>query len=1057
MTRARLATSLLAIAVVGQVEAAQVAPGEVAVAVLRGTEGVAGLTVSVDGKSIGTTDAGGRINFRTTSGLHRIVLTRGTTNVAFTEIRLGDADAAEVAVSLPADVGDAKVERDVFTAREAAITPIAGIVTDSSGKPLAGARVSAADTAVNATTDASGAFTLNLPRGEYTVQVAAAGSAAQDIPGVRASPLLGGSLAVSVGAVTPPPAAAATGTTTTAGTAGSGAAALGTVTVKGVVRRQSTVTQERVATSVIDSVSQEEIAAAGDSNAGEAIRRVTGVSVQNNVVVVRGLGDRYSTTLVNGAEIPSFNPSRRVVSVDAFPSEFLGGLTVQKTYSADLPGEFSGGVALIETRPTPDFETGAIRVNVGGNTQTTFSPVLTYQGSDFDYLDTDGGQRDLPGSYRDITNNGANTLGGATLDDRRALLQSLPNLFDLQRIDKAPADFGGSLTYGNVFKLGGTQKFGFQVTGLYDSNYRFRREQRGVFTAGGGGGQDVSRQDVEELQRSEQTFETGGTLGLGYEYSKQHKIDFVTLLSRQTQKGAFFGRAVASDAGFSTDQERITLDYVEGQLITNQLTGKHNFVDAGGLKVKWQAGYSIADRDVLDRRTYGRFRAVGTDDPFLIGFGQSGEASEPRRTWEFLQDKTLDLGVDLSLPFEFSDGLRGDFKWGSRGTRRDRDFESVRFAYSSLATQRSELFRTLQVVPSLENLLTPTFFGPGGFDLTDLNISIRGGGNANVYDGSQDVNAFYVMTDLFVGEQVEVQAGARLENSTIDVETGDPAGGATVNSRLSDSDILPSLNATWFISRQTQVRIAVSQSLNRPQFRELAEVDFLDPETRFLTVGNSQLVSAKLTNYDLRFEQYWSNSKAASIGVFYKDIQNPIEFNIDASSGNQVVRSFQNANGAKDYGIELDARYDLGILATIAPQLQFAYVAGNFSRIESEVSLPNGSKRQLQGQSNYLANATLGYSNPASRTDATLLFNIFGDRLAEVGINDLPNSTEKSYPVLDFNVRQGLGQHWQIGLKARNILNPRIDIEQGQFNGQAALQRSYKLGRSGQISLQYQF
>ncbi|WP_293373504.1 TonB-dependent receptor [Nevskia sp.] len=1050
MTRARLATSLLAIAVVSQVDAAQVAPGEVSIAVIRNSEAVAGLNVVVDGKPVGVTDANGRLNFMAVGGLHRVVLNRGDKAVAFSEFRLGDADAAEIAVTLPADVGDAKVERDIFDTRAAALAEIKGTVADTAGRPLAGVSVSAAGTSASTATDASGAFNLRVPRGEYTVKVAPTGGTAQDITGVRASPLLGGPLAVSV-------AAAAAPETTTAGTKAGGAAALGTVTVKGVVKRQSTVTKERVATSVIDSVSQEEIAAAGDSNAGEAIRRVTGVSVQNNVVVVRGLGDRYSTTLVNGAEIPSFNPSRRVVAVDAFPSEFLGGLTVQKTYSADLPGEFSGGVALIETRPTPDFQTAAIRVNAGGNTQTTLAPVLTYQGSDFDYLGADGGQRDLPAAYRDATNNGANGLNGATPADRLSLLQSLPNLFDLQRIDKAPADFGGSLTYGNVFKLGGTQKFGFQLTGLYDTNFRFRREQRGSFTAGGGGGQDVSRQDVEELQRSEQTFETGGTLGLGYEYSKQHKVDFVTLLSRQTQKGAFFGRAVASDAGFSTDQERITLDYVEGQLLTNQLTGKHNLVDVGGLKVKWQAGYSIADRDVLDRRTYGRFRAVGTDEPFLIGFGQSGEASEPRRTWEFLQDKTLDLGVDLSLPFEFSDDLRGDLKWGVRGTRRDRDFESVRFAYSSPATQRSELFRTLQFVPSLENVLTPTFFGSGGFDLTDLNVSIRGGGNANVYDGSQDINAFYVLSDVFVGDQFEIQAGARIENSTIAVETGDPAGGATVNSRLADSDILPSLNATWFISRQTQVRLGLSQSLNRPQFRELAEVDFLDPETRFLTVGNSQLVSAKLTNYDLRFEQYWSNTKAASIGVFYKDIRDPIEFNIDASSGNQVVRSFQNANSAKDYGIELDARYDLGILKGITPLLQFAYVAGNFSRIESEVSLPNGGKRQLQGQSNYLVNATLGYSNPASRTDATLLFNIFGDRLAEVGINDLPNSTEKSYPVLDFNIRQGIGQHWQVGIKARNILNPRIDIEQGQFNGQAALQRSYKLGRSGQISLQYQF
>ncbi len=960
MTRARLATSLLAIAVASQVEAAQVSPGEVAVAVSRGAEAVAGLTVSVDGKTVGTTDAAGRISFKTSTGLHRIVLLSGTTNIAFTEIRLGDAEAASLAVTLPDGAGDAKIERDIFNARDGAAT-------------------------------------------------------------------------------------------TTAGTsAGKGAATLGTVNVKGTLKRQSTAQKERVATSVIDAVSQEEIAAAGDSNAGEALKRVTGVSVQDGVVVVRGLGDRYSTTLVNGAEIPSFNPSRRVVAADAFPSEFLGGLTVQKTYSADLPGEFSGGVALIETRPIPDFRTGVLRLNVGGNTQTTFSPVLTYRGSNSDYLGFDGGRRELPSTYRDITGNGSSSLSNTTLAERTQLLQSLPNLFDLRRIDDAPADFGGSLTFGDVYKLDGGQKIGFQVTGLYDTNFRFRREDRRVFQSVDG--TTVAPTDVEELQRSEQTFETGGTFGVGVEFDKQNKIDFVTLLSRQTQKGAFFGRGTFIENNL--EQERVTLDFVEGQLLANQLTGKHKFNDAGGLGVKWQAGYSIADRDVLDRRTYNRFRSTdaGPDEPFRIALGASNEGVEPRRSWEFLTDKTLDLGVDFSLPFEWTEATRGEFKFGARGTRRDRDFESIRLGYVSQAPQRSDLFSTAQLFPSAESLLIPLFFGPGGFDLQEVNSLIASGGNANIYDASQDVNAVYLLNDVFVGDQFEIQAGARLETSRIDVLTGNPELGATLNSKLKDDDILPSLNATWFVTRKQQLRLGASQSVNRPQFRELTPVEFLDPETRFLTTGNPNLKSAKLTNYDLRYEYYWSNSKAASVGVFYKNIEDPIEFNISSTSGGSPVRSFSNAQKAIDYGLELDARYDFSFFKDIVPLLSYTYIASNFSRIESKATLADGSTRQLQGQSNYLVNTTLGYSNPASRTDATLLFNVFGDRIAEVGFSGLPNAIEQSYPVLDFNLRQGIGRQWQVGIKARNLLNPDIEVIQG-----TGIQRSYRLGRSGQISLQYQF
>ncbi|WP_273456794.1 TonB-dependent receptor [Nevskia ramosa] len=1054
MTRARLATSLFAIAVAGQVEAAQVSPGEVAVAVVRGAEGVAGLTVSVDGQSIGTTDAGGRISFRTTSGLHRIVLTRGTTNVAFTEIRLGDTDAAEVAVNLPADAGDAKVERDIFNAREAAVTPIAGTVTDNSGKPLAGARVSAADTTVNTTTDASGAFKLDVPRGEYTVQVAAEGSAPQDIPGVRASPLLGGSLAVSVSAVTPAPAAVAP-STTTAGTTGSGAAALGTVTVKGVVRRQSTATKERVATSVIDAVSQEEITAAGDSNASEALQRVTGVSVQDKVVVVRGLGDRYSTTLVNGAEIPSFNPSRRVVSADAFPSDFIGSISVQKTYSADIPGDFSGGVAIIETQPVPDFQNGRVQVKAGGNSQTTFSPILTYRGSGTDYLGFDSGRRDLPKTYNEITQGGTVPIDGISQADRGKLLQSLPALFDLRRIDDAPVDFGGSLSYGDVYKFGDGRKFGFQVTGVYDTNNRFRFEDRNVFEAAGGSA--VNTLVGEQLQRSEQTFETGGTLGLGYDYNKNHSINFVSLLTRQTQKGSFFSRVNVAQNGL--DQERVTLDYVESQLLSNQLTGKHRFVDAGGLQLKWQLGYSTADRDVLDRRTYTRSRAQGSDDFYQFAFGGTQEGTEPRRTWEFLQDNTLDAGVDFTLPLEMTEDIRTDFKWGIRATRRDRDFESVRLGYQSLAGQRSQLFNNARFVSSLESLAIPLFFGPGGFDLVEVNSLIAQGGNANIYKANQDINAFYLMSDVFIGDDFEIQAGARVESSSIDVVTGNPALGATLNSDLKDNDVLPALNATWFITRKQQLRLGVSQSVNRPQFRELTRVEFLDPETRFLTTGNENLTSAKFTNYDLRFEQYWSSSANASIATFYKNIENPIEFNIQSTASGDPLRSFANAKKAYLYGLELDTRFGFDFLNDISTVLSHAYVAGNFSLIKSQATLSDAQAaqstirtRRLQGQSNYLVNTTLGYSDKASRTDAALLFNIFGDRISEVGFLGLPNAVEQSYPILDFNIRQGLWRSWLVGVKARNLLDPAIKIRQGD-----GLQRTYKLGVSGEISLQYQF
>lgn len=1042
MIRVSLATIIVAIAALSPALARQTFPGDVTLVVLRNAEGVANAEVRLDGTTVGTTDSSGSIRFRSATGLHRVVVSNQGATLAVTEFRLDAPDAAEIAVALGTEGRGTSATLDVFDPASSAAATISGAVRDAAGAPLAGVVIATADATDRTTTDSEGAFSLSVPRGSYALKVDAGARGTQQVDNVIASPLLSRSLALTL--VPEAPANSA-----------STATQLGTVVVTGRYQRDSAVQRERLSTSVIDAVSQEEIAAAGDSNASDALQRVTGLSVQDDVVVVRGLGDRYSTTLVNGAEIPSFNPSRRVVSADVFPSEFIGGITVQKTYSANLPGDFSGGVALIETRPVPDYRTGSIRLKVGGNTQTTFSPVLTYRGSGTDYLGFDAGRRDLPATFDRITNGRSIPLNQVSQADRGLLLQSLPDLFDLRRIDDAPVDFGGSLSYGDVYKLGGTQKLGFQIAGLYDTDFRFRREQRAEFQSVGGSA--VAAREREELQRSEQSFDTGGTLGIGYEFDNRNKLEFVSLLSRQTQKGAFFGRV--ADLEQVLDQQRVTLDYVEGQLLTNQLTGTHKldpFGGAlGGLGIEWQFGYSTADRNVRDRRTYEYSRTLqsgANPEPFALALGAANEGVEPRRSFEDLSDTTIDSGASFTLPVSFSDYLNSDFELGFRITRRDRDFDSVRLGYNSRAGQRSDLFQSVRLAPSPESILIPLFFGDGGFDLIEVNSVIAQGGNANIYTASQDNNAVYALASFYLGSQFEIRAGARFENSTIDVLTGDPALGATQRSKLDDSDVLPSLNATWFLSHRQQLRLGISQTVNRPQFRELTPVEFLDPDTRFLTAGNPNLRSAKLDNYDLRYEFYWSATKAASIAAFYKDLSNPIEFNIGSTSGGDPLRSFSNARSAFDYGLEFDGRYDFSILQSLSPLLSHLYVAGNVSLIKSQATLADGSTRRLQGQSEYLVNTTLGYSNATTRTDAALLFNISGDRIAEVGFSGLPNAIEESVPVLDLNLRQGFGPSWQLGLKFRNLLDPRIRIRQG--NG---IQRAYELGVSGELSVRYQF
>lgn len=1044
--RSRIAPAVIAFSIVQMSATAAPAPGQVELAAFRGVDGVAGLEVSVDGRAVGVTDAAGRLSFAAGPGLHLLVLSGPSGRVASTEFRLGDADAGEIAVALPQQAqGEARVDVDVFNTRSVVLVDVGGAVRTASGAPAAGATVTALGTGISTLTDAQGSFSFKLPRGSYTLEVKQ-GVTAKQFTGVSASPLLATSaLALQLDA-----APAVAGATTE----------LNKVVVRAPFRRGSTVSTERAAVGVVDRVSQEEISIAGDSDAGEALKRVTGVTVQDDIIVVRGLGDRYSTTLLNGAEIPSPNPSRRVISLDIFPTDLLGGLTVQKTYTANLPGDFSGGVALIESRPIPNVNKGSLEVKVGGNSETTGARTLTYKGSNGDDFGVDGGIRQVPTSVIALTQNNALRLQSLTEAERLQVVSALPNIWDLRLVEDTEPDVGLAAGYGGVLKSYYDIKIGYQLSGFYDNEARFRREERNDLRSAG---DSISVVDRARLQRTDRNVDTGLVGGLSVELNADNKIDLVTLLSNNSQKTALFTEAEFV-GNFEGDARRTTLDFIESSLFANQLTGRHGFESAGDLQVKWLAGYSEAQRDVLDRRSYEFTRNSGAGgcngpapDPnicnYRLAFSSGDGGNAPQRDYEFLEDDTLDLGVDFNLPVEFTEAVRTELKAGVRSTSRSREFDTVRYGYFNPGAQQNQIFSAARLLPSLEQILVPELFGSnGGFDIQNVNSQTpSGGGNSENYTGDQDIEAFYVAADTSFGESYKADLGVRVEKSELKVITGDPRQGGTTTALLEDTDVLPAVNLTWVRNRQQQVRAAYSMTVNRPQFRELAEVQFLDPESRFISFGNPNLRQAEIDNFDLRFEQYWSSDKAVSVALFYKDFKNPIEVALISDSTQNPVRTFRNSPSAKDYGIEFDGRYKLDRFEGLWAQFSRMYIAGNLALIESEVKTEGGGTRELQGQSPYIVNFTLGYSIPG-KTDIALLFNTFGDRISEVGFDGLPNAKEQSYPLLDFNIRHAFTPEWRLAVKLRNLLDPDIEVRQGDV-----VQRRYQLGISGQASLEYQF
>lgn len=1024
--------------------AASFEAGDITLLVYEKGEPASGISVYVDGEISGITGDDGATDVEAGAGAHELLLERDGTDLASIAIQLGGGETAEVSVALRGLGREPGIRIQKYPAD--AVAPVSGQIQSQDGDPISGAVLLVSDIDVQATTGPDGSFSLEIPRGKYSVEVSADGFATRSFRGVRALSSVDSDLVLSLQS-------AAAGATTL-GELGGG---VDEVVVVAQYVPDTAVASEQDSLSVLDVVTAQEISIAGDSDAAAALQRVTGVTVQDDVIFVRGLGDRYSTTLMNGAELPSPDPTQRVIALDLFPTDLLGGIAVQKTYTPDLPGDFSGGAVRLETKPIPDeFEAGA-SVSIGANTRSTFLRTLSHQGGDTDIIGRDDGTRAIPAIALELTNGGQTPLLDLSPEQREQVAESLPNIYDVRVIDVAPPDFGADLSFGSVYTGFDFADIGFQVAALYDFDARFRREERAELRSEGA---TVGIFESDELQRAERKIEAGSIASVALVFNDNHSVNYNNLISRQSTKGTFYAQGDEVDSG--REFRRVTLEWIEEQLISNLITGEHVFEAANGLTLNWQFVRSSALRDVLDRREYTYSRRSGTDNPFVLAFDPGTGGIAPTRTWEFLDESANDHGVDLTMPFSLGSEITGEAKFGLRSTERDRTFDLIRWRFSA-PTVRTEEFSALAELPSLELILRPDTIGPNnstgaGWDFRNAQSLAIGGGNADSYEAIHDIDALYLMGDAYIGDWLRVQAGFRTEDSTINVSNSALGGGAASLANIESNDTLPSLNVTWFINPASQLRFGYSQTVNRPQFRELSPVEFRDPVTRRLTRGNAGLQQADITNFDIRYEYYWSGNEGFTAALFYKDFQNPIEITIGAG-GETGFRSFINISQAEDFGAEFDFRWQFDELEDVATFLGDTYINMNLSLIDSEVSLSQDElgvltnpERRLQGQSPWIVNTTLGYSNPVWQTDIALLFNVSGERIAEVGANGLPDAEEQPAPQLDFNLRQRFFQNWKFNFKVRNLLDSEIEIRQGN-----QIQRRYRRGTTASVSVGYDF
>ncbi len=797
-------------------------------------------------------------------------------------------------------------------------------------------------------------------------------------------------------------------------------------------------------TSALSNVlSPEEFSRSGDSIMAEGLKRVSGLSVvDDKFVFVRGLSERYSSALLNGSTLPSPEPMKRSVPLDLFPSSVMESVIVQKTYSAEFPGDFGGGILQMRTRKATDESFVNVNTSVGMNDRATFEDGLDYAGGDRDWLGMDDGSRKMPAPLADATANN-NQLkqksrfldgGGFTEEELQTIGRSLPTNYALTE-ESMPMDVSMGASMGNYHDVGGVRVN--YMAGLdYSNSWNYDEIERNTYTRASE--DKLERTDDFTYFASENSVDVSGLFTGSVDFSPNHSITTTNVVLRKTDDTASrqVGRFAADDVNVRINE----MEFIERQLVSNQLEGEHYFPNANEATLDWRYTVSRADRDVPDRRIY----RYDLQDDGRYRFSTRADANV--RRYSSLTDDNTDYSIDGSMVFYGPLNSMITVQGGYNAQETDRNFSIRRFTFfeqGNVATRDGGEYLN----QPLEQILATDNIRP---DLWEIRESTR---PTDTYTASRNLDAYYLQADVNVDDWFQLLVGARKEDYRQQVNTFDLfKPDESVEAGLETDDILPGLTAT-FIRGNHQLRLGYSETTSRPDFRELSPATFTNPITGNEEVGNPDLEAAYITNYDLRWEWYFSQVDSMSLGLFHKEFDKPIEMIVEP--GANSTRSFVNAEGAENVGVELELRKQLGFLNE---NLSNFHLQGNVSFIDSEVtigrdsqSIVTNTQRPLQGQSDWLFNGQIGYDD-FDGLSATLLYHYFGDRIFEVGILGAPDKIEQGNGQLDFVVSKEWPEHWKLSFEAKNITDERREILQG---GRVA--NAFNDGRSASLELEYRF
>jgi len=841
---------------------------------------------------------------------------------------------------------------------------------------------------------------------------------------------------------------------------------------------------------VQDIISSEGIKRLGTSNAGESMKQVTGASLEGGkFIVMRGLGDRYSITQMNGVTLPSTDPYRNSTSMDLIPAGMIENIVTSKTFTPDQPGNFTGGNVNISTKSFPEREIFSFGISTGYNSQSSFQKnFLTSQGGKYDWLGYDDGTRKLDPVYtehKDKLNNAyyLQARNPNKPEDRAIFDRAAKGMRPESFVNSTKPTFmntGFNATYGNRYKFGEKRKLGF-IAGI-NYSHDFSYYENGTSNAwkilSGNAETLIDFFQLTDRKASENT-NLGGLANVTYQWNDRNQIGFNLMYNHDGEKVSReqTGRApqVLSnpDAVFFT-----SVNYMmERSLLNAMLNGKHS-LGKNDMKLTWVGGVTSSSMKQPDMKLY----AFKIDPGDSLGIIAPSEFDLPSIFFRDLQDVQYSGQVDLEVPLK-KEGVREEnqnkLKFGVAYSSKTRDFSELRFrvAMDGVSFDPSGKYYTPNAMTLRDAGTAERYFASSNFGIVDTyeengeikrylhsNFIYDQTRPENLYSGTENIGAAYAMGVFNINTRLKTIAGVRLETTDILVLSDKTdADGNPIRGEIKGVDLLPSLNFIYALTAKSNLRLTGTQTLARPNMRELAPFAALDFIGGFVYEGSPDVKRTHITNADIRWELYPEPGEIIAVSGFFKNFKDPIIRVFDPLKPNPTIR-FDNVESAQLYGLELEFRKSLKV---ISPALKNFKVTTNFTYIYS-VSKINpqelaaarnnnpdfSATRPLQGQSPYIINAALTYDNDSAGFNATMSFNLFGTRLAQVGTLGTPDIYERPIPTLNLVVGQALGKHWDLSFKVQNILNSSYQLFQ-TYKDTKYITAEYKMGITTAIGISY--